>query len=72
MNDTFKDMVAEIFSDDTFTEDCYINGFKEKCIQSSIGGNILYTEAGMVDGVNFVLDIELATLHRIPEEGDKV
>lgn len=72
MDNTFKDMVAEIFSDEAFTEDCYINGFREKCIQSSISNDIFYTEAGMVDGVNFTLDLEVATLHRIPEEGDKV
>ena len=72
MDSTFRDMVAELFSDQTFTEDCYINGFKEKCIQSKIDNNIIYTEAGMVDGVNFTLDLEIATLHRIPEEGDKV
>lgn len=72
MDNTFKDMIAEIFSDDAFTEDCYINGFREKCIQSSISNDIVYTEAGMVDGVNFTLDLQVATLHRIPEEGDKV
>lgn len=72
MDNTFKDMVHEIFCDDAFTEDVYINGFREKCIQSSISNDIFYTEAGMVDGVNFTLDLEVAALHRIPEEGDKV
>lgn len=72
MDSTFKDMVAEIFSNQAFTEDCYINGFKEKCIQSSINNNVIYTEAGLVDGVNFTLDLQIATLHRMPEEGDKV
>lgn len=72
MDNTFKQMVAEIFSDEAFIEDCYINGFRENCIQSVVSNNILYTEAGMVDGVNFTLDLEVAKLHRIPEEGDKV
>lgn len=72
MDSTFKDMVAEIFGDDTFTEDCYINGFKQKCIQSSISNDIVYTEAGLTDNVGFSLDLEIAALHRIPEEGDKV
>ena len=72
MDNTFKQMVAEIFSDEAFIEDCYINGFKENCIQSTIQNNVIYTEAGMVDGVNFTLDLEVAKLHRIPEEGDKV
>ena len=72
MDSTFKDMVKEIFSDQAFTEDVYINGFKEKCIQSSISNDIVYTEAGLSDAVGFSLDLEIAALHRIPEEGDKV
>lgn len=72
MDNTFKDMVAEIFSNEAFTEDCYINGFREKCIQSSISNDIVYTEAGLTDGIGFSLDLEIASLHRIPEEGDKV
>lgn len=72
MDSTFKDMVAEIFSNQAFTEDVYINGFSEKCIQSSIADNIMYTEAGMVDGVNFTLDLQVDSIHRMPEEGDKV
>ena len=72
MDSTFKDMVAEIFSDQAFTQDCYINGFRETCIQSSITNDIVYTEAGMVDGVNFTLDLQIAKLHRIPQQGDKV
>lgn len=72
MDSTFKDLVSQIFSNQAFTEDCYINGFKEKCIQSSISNDIVYTEAGLVDNVGFTLDLEIATLHRIPEENDKV
>ena len=72
MDNTFKDMVAEIFSDQAFTEDVYINGFRQTCIQSSVSNDIVYTEAGLVDGVNFTLDLQLAKVHRIPEEGDKV
>lgn len=72
MDSTFKDMVKEIFSNQAFTETCYINGIATTCIQSTISNNILYTEAGMTDGVNFTLDLEIDTLHRIPAEGDKV
>ena len=72
MDSTFRDMVHQIFECQAFTQICYINGFKTKCIQSSISNNILYTEAGMSDDVDFTLDLELATLDRIPVEGDKV
>lgn len=72
MDNTFKEMVKEIFEDQTFTQDCYIQGIKTKCIQSSISNDILYTEAGMSDGVNFTLDLEVDSLDRIPAEGDKV
>lgn len=72
MDDTFKDLVKQIFNEDAFTEKVYINGFETKCIQSSISNNIIYTEAGMSDGVNFTLDVQLDTLDRVPAEGDKV
>lgn len=32
----------------------------------------MYTEAGLVNGVNFTLDLEVDSLDRIPVEGDKV
>ena len=72
MYQTFKDMMKEIFSNSQFTEVCYINGLQTTCICSPIGNNILYTDAGMVDNVNFCLDLQIATLHQIPQEGDKV
>lgn len=72
MYQTFKDMINEIFSNEQLTEVCYINGFETVCICSSIGNNILYTEAGMSEGVNFSLDLQIATLHQLPKEGDKV
>ena len=72
MNSTFKDMVHQIFQCEDFIEDVYINGFKQKCVQSTVTDNLIYTEAGLSNGVNFSLDLQLATLHRIPEEGDKV
>lgn len=72
MYQTFKDMMQEIFSNNQFTEICYINGFETTCICSPIGNDVLFTEAGMIDGVNFSLDLQIATLHQIPQEGDKV
>ena len=72
MDNTFRDLVSQIFSNDAFTEWCYIQGRQTKCIQSSITNNVLYTEAGLSNDANFTLDLEIATLDRIPEEGDKV
>lgn len=72
MDETFKNLVHQIFQQEAFIEECYINGYRTPCIQSSISNNIIYTEAGMSDGVNFTLDVELDTLDRIPAEGDKV
>lgn len=72
MYDTFKDMIADLFNTPDFVEWCYIEGRKYKCICSSIGNGIMFTEAGMVDEVNFTLDLELATLDRMPQENDKI
>ena len=47
MDDTFQNMIESIFDNDIFTEVCYINGFKETCVCSSLGNGIVYTEAGL-------------------------
>lgn len=72
MDDTFKNLVKQIFNNEAFVQVCYINGFRTKCIQSSIENNLIFTEAGLTDGVNFTLDLQIDTLDRIPNEGDKV
>ena len=72
MDSTFSDMIKEIFRQSAFVQQCYINGFETTCICSPIGNNFVYTEAGLVDGVNFSLDLQLATLQATPHEGDKV
>lgn len=72
MDDTFKNAIHEIFQAKEFLEVCYINGFETTCICSPIGNNFVYTEAGLVDGVNFSLDLQIATLQSTPHEGDKV
>lgn len=72
MDDTFKNAIRQIFQQSAFTEVCYINRFETTCICSPIGNNFVYTEAGLVDGVNFSLDLQLATLQATPHEGDKV
>ena len=72
MYQAFKDMVAELFNQPDFVEECYIEGRKYKCICSSVGNGTLFTEAGLVDQCNFALDLELATLDRIPHQNDKI
>ena len=72
MYDSFKDMIAELFNQPDFIEYCYIEGRQYKCICSSIGGGVMFTEAGLVDEVNFTLDLELATLDRMPHQNDKI
>ena len=73
MYDTFKDMVKDIFDNEDFTQYCYINGIKYKCLVSGFDNGFEYTVAGLVDTVNFTLDIQVAddpTLR--PKQNDKV
>lgn len=72
MLDAFKDMIQQLYQNQDFYEYCYVDGRQYKCFCSSIGDGTLFTDAGMVDDVNFVLDLQLRTLDRMPEENDKV
>lgn len=72
MYQIFREMIADIFADDSFTEPCYVNGIQYKCICSSISDDVAYTAAGLQSEVNFTLDLELAALHDVPKEGDKI
>lgn len=72
MYQSFKQMIAELYNNPDFVEYCYVEGRKYKCICSSIGNGVMFTEAGMVDEVNFTLDLELATLDRMPQQNDKI
>ena len=72
MDDTFKNLIHQLFEVEAFVEYCYINGFKTKCICSSISNDVSFTEAGLMDTTNFTLDLELATLDRMPQINDKL
>lgn len=72
MYQIFKDMVHELFANPQFTETCYIDGFETKCIVSSINNNVAYTMAGLQSEQNFTLDLQIASLHSIPKEGQKI
>ena len=73
MYDTFKEMVKDIFDNEDFIQYCYINGIKYKCLVSGIDNGMEYTVAGLVDTVNFTLDIQLADIPvRQPKQNDKI
>lgn len=73
MYDTFKEMAKDLFDNEDFVQYCYINGFKYRCIVSSIDNGMQYTIAGLVDTINFTLDILIADnpTYR-PKENDKI
>lgn len=72
MYDTFRAMIKDIFNNDDFTETCYINGFETKCICSSIDGGVMFSDSGMVNDVNFTLDIEIKETDRLPKQNDRL
>ena len=73
MYETFKEMVKDIFDNEDFIQFCYINGFKYKCLVSAISNEFGFTEVGLVDYVNFTLDIQIADITKdIPKENDKI
>lgn len=69
---TFEQMIHQLYQNEDFTTVCWVDGRKYKCICSSIGNGIMFTDAGMVDEVNFTLDLQLATLDRVPKQNDKI
>ena len=72
MYQTFKDAIHDLFAEEDLVETCYIEGFETKCICSLISNNLAYTMAGLQSEQNFTLDLQIASLHSIPKEGQKV
>lgn len=72
MYDVFKNMIQQLYNNPDFVEPCFVEGRQYKCICSSVGNGTMFTDAGMVSQQNFTLDLELATLDRMPKENDKV
>lgn len=72
MYNVFQNMMNDLFNNPDFYEYCYIQGRQYKCFCSSIDGGIIYTEAGMVDDVDFYLDIQMCTTDRLPEQNDRI
>ena len=73
MYDTFKEMVKDIFENEDFIQYCYINGIKYTCLVSSISNDLGFTEVGLVDYVNFTLDIQIDKFNGLfPKPNDKI
>ena len=72
MYQAFKDMIRELYDDQQFYQFCYINGFKTKCFVSPITDNLIYSEGGLQDGVNFSIEVNMEKLNQPPKEGDKI
>ncbi len=67
----FTTAISDIFSCNDFLETCIIADEAYRCICSPVNDNIIYSEAGLVDDVDFTLDIKLP-LERVPTKGDLV
>ena len=72
MYDSFNSMIDELYDNQQLYQFCYVEGFKTKCFCSPIGDNLIYSDGGLQNGVNFSLDLHVSQLDRIPNEGDKV
>ena len=73
MYDTFKEMVNDIFENEDFVQYCYIDGLRMKCVASYVSNGDEFTVAGLVDLVNFYLDIQIKDIGvRYPKTNDKV
>lgn len=72
MYDTFRDMISEIFNNEDFIEYTFVEGRKYKCVCSPVSNDVSFTEAGLMDTTNFTIDLELATLDRMPKMNDKL
>lgn len=72
MYDTFQNMIHDLFNNPDLYEFCYIEGFKYKCFCTTVEGGTYYTETGMVDDVNFALDIQMKNLDRLPQQNDRI
>lgn len=72
MDSTWNDAIQSLFQVEAFVQKCYIEGFETKCFCTSISDNLVFTEAGLQSDCNFILDVKIDKLDRIPKEGDKV
>ena len=72
MYDTFKNMIHDLFNNPDLYEWVYIEGRAYKCFCNTMDGGFVYTETGMVDDVNFCLDVQINTTDRLPEQNDRL
>ena len=69
MPNEFFSAMQDIFHDPNFRDYCLINGEIFNCICQSTENGVIYSEAGLVNDVNFTLSIQLP-ISRMPKNGD--
>lgn len=74
MYKAFRKMINDLFNNENFTEWCFINGIKYKCIVSSVDGGFTYTEAGLQNMISFNLDIQITEQNKnnLPKQNDRI
>lgn len=72
MYQTFQNMVNDLFNNPDFYQWVYIEGRAYKCFCNTLEGGTIFTEAGMIDDVNFYLEIQIKTTDRLPQQNDRL
>ena len=67
----FQKAITDIFSDKNFLETCLIEDQIYDVICSPMEQGLVYSDVGLIDDVNFVLNIKLP-VPKIPKKGDNV
>lgn len=67
----FEQFMNDIFSNEDFVEDVYIENLHYKCITTAVTDGISFTDAGRESEENFALDIKLP-VKKLPVANDKV
>lgn len=69
MSNIFQKAVADIFNCKDFLEPVMIDGQMYQCIASALSNENIYSNAGLIDEVDFSLSIQLPLPRQIKPEG---
>lgn len=69
MNNVFQKAVADIFNCKDFLEPVVIDGQMYHCIASAVNNENVYSNAGLIDEVDFSLSIQLPLPRQIKPDG---
>lgn len=74
MYEAFRNAINEIFENPDFYQFVYINGIKYKCLASKVEDGIAFTEGGLVNDVNFALDVQITEQNKnnLPRSNDRI